>query len=125
MKDFRELEVWKTGLSLLIEIYKITAKFPRSEIYGLVDQIRRSANSIIANIAESQGRFSFADRVRVLYLARGEIFEVRSHLSVAHELKYTDKVTFEKLDSSYEVLAKQTSSLINYLEKRKHVWPNF
>lgn len=125
MKDFRELEVWKTGLSLLIEIYKITAKFPRSEIYGLVDQIRRSANSIIANIAESQGRFSFADRVRVLYLARGEIFEVRSHLSVAHELKYIDKVTFEKLDSSYEVLAKQTSSLINYLEKRKHVWPNF
>jgi|SRR3989344_5953045 len=121
MKDFRELEVWKTGLSLLIEIYKITAKFPRSEIYGLVDQIRRSANSIIANIAESQGRFSFADRVRVLYLARGEIFEVRSHLSVAHELKYIDKVTFEKLDSSYEVLAKQTSSLINYLEKRKHV----
>ena len=125
MKDFRELEVWKTGLSLLIEIYKITAKFPRSEIYGLVNQIRRSANSIIANIAESQGRFSFADRVRVLYLARGEIFEVRSHLSVAHELKYIDKVTFEKLDSSYEVLAKQTSSLINYLEKRKHVWPNF
>lgn len=118
-KTFRDLDVWKTGLALLIETYKISAKFPNTEIYGLTDQIRRSANSVIANIAESQGRYSFADRVRVLFQARGEIYEVRSHLSVAYELKYIDSVTFNKLDNGYEVLAKQTSSLISYLDKRK------
>lgn len=120
MKDFRELEIWKKGLDLLVEIYKVSAKFPKMEIYGLTDQIRRSANSIIANIAESQGRFTFADRIRVLYQARGEVYELRSHLSVAYKLKYIDSVTFEKLDSSYEVLAKQISSFVAYLEKRKH-----
>jgi four helix bundle protein len=118
-KTFRDLDVWKTGLALLIETYKISAKFPNTEIYGLTDQIRRAANSVIANIAESQGRYSFADRVRVLFQARGEIYEVRSHLSVAYELKYIDSVTFNKLDNGYEVLAKQTSSLISYLDKRK------
>jgi len=120
-KTFRDLEVWNDGLSLLIEIYQITANFPKTEIYGLIDQIRRSANSIIANIAESQGRFSYADRIRVLYVARGEAFETRSHLSVAYKLKYIDSVTFEKLDNGYEILAKRISSFIVYLEKRKHV----
>ena len=119
-KTFRDLEIWKTGLSLLIEIYKISAGFPKTEIFGLTDQIRRAANSVIANIAESQGRFTFPDRIRVLYQTRGEIYEVRSHLSVAYELKYIDRVTFDKLDNSYGILAKQTSSLISYLEKRKH-----
>lgn len=119
-KTFRDLEVWRTGLELLVKIYNITTKFPKSETYGLTDQIRRSANSIIANIAESQGRFTFADRVRVLYQSRGEIFEVRSHLSVAYELKYIDRETFEKFDADYEILAKRISSLIGYLEKRKH-----
>lgn len=119
--DFRDLEVWKEGLSLLVQIYKLSAGFPRAETYGLIDQIRRSANSVIANIAESQGRFSFADRVRVLYQSRGEAFEVRSHLSVALELKYIDSVAFRKLDDGYEVLSKRISSFISYLEKRKHV----
>lgn len=123
MKDFRELEVWKKGLDLLVEIYKVSAKFPNMEIYGLVDQIRRSANSIIANIAESQGRFTFPDRIRVLYQARGEVYELRSHLSVAYKLKYIDSVAFKKLDSSYEVLAKQISSFVAYLEKRKYARP--
>src|SRR5258706_1449032 len=119
-KTFRDLEIWQTGLELLVQVYKLSAKFPKSEMYGLVDQVRRSSNSVIANIAESQGRFSFADRTRVLYQVRGEIFEVRSHLSVAHELKYINSVTFEKLDNSYEILAKQINSFISYLEKSKH-----
>lgn len=118
--SFKDLEVWRTGLALLVEIYKLTSKFPKSETYGLVDQIRRASNSVIANIAESQGRFSFADKIRVLYQSRGEIYEVRSHLSVAHELKYIDSATFNKLDNSYEVLAKQISSFVSYLEKRKN-----
>ncbi len=120
-KDFRDLEVWKDGLSLLVQIYKLSANFPKTETYSLTDQIRRSANSVIANIAESQGRFTFADRVRVLYQSRGEIFEVRSHLSVALELEYIDSTVFKKLDEGYEVLSKRISSFISYLEKRKHV----
>lgn len=124
-KSFRNLDVWKNGLKLAIEIYKITLKFPKSETYGLIDQIRRASNSIIANIAESQGRYYFADRIRVLYQARGEIFEIRSHLSLALELKYIDIGLFKKIDNDYEILAKQTSSLIFYLDKKKNARPIF
>jgi four helix bundle protein len=119
-RSFRDLEVWREGLRLLTNVYIISSGFPRSELFGLTDQVKRAANSIIANIAESQGRFTFADKIRVLYQARGEAYEVRSHLSVAHELKYIDSKAFETLDSEYEILAKRISSFIVYLEKRKH-----
>lgn len=122
-KSFRDLDIWRSSLELLITIYQISAKFPKTETYGLTDQTKRAANSILANIAESQGRFTFPDRIRVLYQARGEVFEVRSHLSVAFELKYIDRATFQRLDEAYEILAKRISSFVSYLEKRKHARP--
>lgn len=120
-KHFRDLDIWKNGLSLLVEIYKISSQFPKTEMFGLCDQMKRALNSVIANIAESQGRFTFPEKIRVLYQVRGEIFEVRSHLSMVYELEYINKVTFDKLDDGYEVSAKQTSSFISYLEKRKSI----
>ncbi|MBU0570178.1 four helix bundle protein [Patescibacteria group bacterium] len=120
-KNFRDLEIWQLGLKLLIRVYKLTRDFPRSERYGLVDQIRRCANSIIANIAESYGRYHFADKIRTLYFSRGEVFEMRSHLSVACELKYIKKGEFDGLDSDYEILAKKVNSYIKYLKGRKRL----
>ena len=79
------------GYNLLMEIYMVSDLFPEVEKYALTSQMRRSSNSIIANIAESHGRFTYADKVRVLYIARGEITETRSHLSVAFGRKYIEK----------------------------------
>lgn len=103
--SFRDLKIWKKGYSLLLEIYKVTNFFPEEEKFGLTNQIRRSANSVIANIAEAQGRFHYADKCRVLYQARGESTETQSHLSVAFGLNYIDKAKFQKLDKEYEGLA--------------------
>ncbi|MFZ2979250.1 MAG: four helix bundle protein, partial [Candidatus Magasanikiibacteriota bacterium] len=64
-KDFHELQIWQDGYSLLMEIYIITELFPDFEKYSLVSQMTRSANSVIANIAESHGRYYFKDKVRV------------------------------------------------------------
>ncbi len=86
-KGFYDLNIWKKGYALLMEIYKITAAFPKEEKYGLATQIRRSANSVIANIAEAHGRYYFADKARVLYTSRGECEETRNHLRVALGLK--------------------------------------
>lgn len=82
-QSFRELRIWQKGYKLLMRIYKITAQYPPEEKYGLISDTRRSGNSIIANIAEAHGRYYFADKSRVLIIARGEVDEVRSHLSVA------------------------------------------
>ena len=116
-KGFYDLNIWKKGYALLMEIYKITAAFPKEEKYGLSGQIRKSANSVIANIAEAQGRYYFADKARVLYTSRGECEETRSHLRVALGLKYIDKNVFTYLDEEYEGLSKGISSYIRSLKK--------
>ena len=118
-KGFYELEIWKKGYELLMEIYKVTEAFPKEEKYNLISQIRSSANSIIANIAESHGRYYFADKVRVLYISRGEGKETRSHLRVALGLKYINEKTFNFLDKEYEGLLKGISGYIRALNLKK------
>ena len=118
-KEFYELDIWKKGYSLLMNIYDYSEQFPKTEVYALASQIQRSANSIIANIAESHGRFSYADKIRVLYIARGEITETRSHLSVAFGRKYIDKEKFIKLNQEYCQLTKSLNLYINSLRNKK------
>jgi len=117
--SFRDLKIWQNGYGLLMEIYRITAEYPEEEKYGLISDTRRSANSVIANIAEAHGRYYFADKSRVLYQSRGETEEIRSHLSVAQGLGYIDKNTFERLDSAYEGLSKGISSYVSSLKRQK------
>ena len=100
-----------------MEIYKITASFPGEEKYNLRSQIRSSANSVIANIAESHGRYYFADKVRVLYTSRGEGEETRSHFRLALGLKYIKTEEFDRLDKEYEGLLKGISAYIRSLKK--------
>ena len=117
--SFKQLDIWKSGYRLVLKIYQLTKQFPQTERYGLIDQMRRSANSVIANIAESQGRYFFKDKIRVLYLSRGEIFEMRSHLKVAHGLEYLSQNKFDTLDKEYEGLLVGLNRYINYLAKSR------
>jgi len=116
---FYDLNIWKKGYALLMEIYKITSAFPKEEKYGLVAQMRDAGNSVIGNIAEAHGRYYFADKTRVLYTARGECEETRSHLRVALGLKYIDKTVFNHLDEEYEGLSKGISSYIRFMKKNE------
>ena len=118
-KDFHELEIWKDGFSLLMQIYTISETFPSFEKYALTSQVIRSANGIIANIAESHGRFSYQDQIRVLYIARGEITETRSHLAVAFGQKYISTEKFTELNDGYVSLAKRLNAYISGIQKNK------
>ena len=79
-KSFREMPVWLKALKLSIEIFDLTIKLPKSEDYGLISQIRRSSNSISANIAEGFGRNSNKDKSHFYTYARGSVFETQSHI---------------------------------------------
>ena len=79
--------------------------------------MRKAANSVIANIAESQGRYYFADKARILYTSRGESEERRSHLRVALGLQYIDKEVFSRLDTEYEGLSKGIGTFIRTIKK--------
>ena len=114
-QSFYQLDIWKSGYTLVMNVYEVTSHFPVTEKYGLIDQLRRSTNSIIANIAESQGRFTYNDRIRVLYQARGEVFETRSHLKVAEGLGFLSEKTFRALDGDYENLLVKINAYIKYL----------
>lgn len=101
-----------------LEIYRITAKFPSGEKFSLVDQIRRSSVSVAANIAESSGRYHSKDKIQLLIVARGSIYETRSHLSIATGLEYLNKNDFGVLDNRYEILSKQLNSFINHIRTK-------
>jgi len=73
LKNYKELKVWQKSYKLCLEIYRITAKFPKEERYGLTSQIRRSVVSIPSNIAEGYGRKTTRDYIRMLYISYGSI----------------------------------------------------
>ena len=121
MRSFRDLDIWKEAHALRLEIYRISSSFPKEEKYNHTSQIRSSSSSVADLIAESHGRFHYADKVRVLYQARGEAEETRSQLSLASDLKYISKKTFDELDVRYNNLCMRINKYIMSLNKKKQI----
>lgn len=119
--EFYDLSIWKKGFELLLKIYDITSKYPKEEKYNLISQTTSAGNSIIAQIVEACGRYSFADKVRVLYQSRGECFETISHLKVAFALGYIKENDYTYLFTEYSGLAKGINSYIQSLSRYKKI----
>lgn len=116
-KDFEELRIWQEAERLLLEIYRIVAKFPKEEIYSLISQIKRAALSVPTNIAEGHGRRNYREIIQFLIIARGSIAETRSLLMSARDLKYLSEDDFNKLNSEYIGLAKGINSFITKIRQ--------
>jgi four helix bundle protein len=86
MRDFRQLLVWEKAHYFTLEIYKVTSRFPKEELYGLTSQLRRASASIAANIAEGFGRGGNVELARFLQIAMGSAFEVEYHILLARDL---------------------------------------
>lgn len=97
IKSYRDLEVWQKAIMLVKDIYVITKGFPRDEAYGLTSQVRRSAVSIAANIAEGRGRGSKKEFVRFLFISYGSLCELETHLIVAREIGALSAADMEML----------------------------
>ena len=89
-KTFEELIVWQKSHQSVLRIYKLTQSFPQHEVFGLVSQIRRSAVSVPANIAEGFKRKGKADKLRFFNISQASLEEVRYYLILAHDLGYSD-----------------------------------
>lgn len=113
--SYRDLLIWQKSMDLIVDIYKVSAKFPKEEIYGLTAQIRRASISVPSNMAEGYGRRSTGDYKRFLNMALGSLFEVQTQLEVSKRLKYLGENEFEPLNElSYEI-ERMTNSLISKL----------
>jgi len=89
-KTFEDLLVWQKAHSFVLVVYRATAAFPKSEIYGLSTQFRRAAVSIAANIAEGFRKRSKADKARFFNIAQGSVEECRYYLILSRDLGYFD-----------------------------------
>lgn len=89
MRNFRNLEIWRSSIQLVSEIYKLTNNFPEYEKYGLVSQIRRCAVSIPSNIAEGCSRDTSKEFSRFIQIAIGSSFELETQLLIAKKLAFT------------------------------------
>ena len=90
LKNFKELKVWQKAYQLCLEIYRVTKKFPREEIYGLTSQIRRSAVSVPSNIAEGYGRKTKGEYIQALYIAYGSNCELETQIMLSGDLGYIE-----------------------------------
>jgi four helix bundle protein len=115
MKDFRKLKVWQKAHQLTLKTYKATATFPKIEIYGITSQIRRSAVSIPANIAEGCGRNGDAELARFLQIAMGSASELEYHLLLAHDLNFLGHYEHEKLANEVVDVKRMLTSFIQKL----------
>jgi four helix bundle protein len=89
-QTYRDLDVWKKSMELVISIYQLCRQFPDSERFGLTSQLQRAAVSIPSNIAEGYGRLHSGDYARFLTIARGSLMEPETQLQIALHLGYIE-----------------------------------
>jgi four helix bundle protein len=118
MQDFKSLDVWREAKSLVLIIYKITETFPKHELFGLTNQMRRSAVSIPSNIAEGIGRRTNKDKTQFLYTSRGSLFELETQYIIAHELLYITIEDFNTLTNQVIKCRQLINGYINYLKDK-------
>lgn len=107
-KSFKDMVVWQNAIAVSKEVFEMTISLPKSEDYGLTSQIRRSANSVSANVAEAFGRKSKKDKSIFYVYARGSAFETQSHLEYGQKVGY-----FSNINETVE----QYSNIIHDLNK--------
>lgn len=116
MRDFRRLLVWEKSHRLVLDVYKITKNFPRSELYGLTSQMRRAGASIPANIAEGCGRNSQAEFARFLHIAMGSASELEYHLLLSHDLEFLDRNCYQQLYMQVTEVKRMLTGFVNQLK---------
>lgn len=108
IQNFRDLDVWKLGMEIVIDTYRITGKFPKEETYGLTGQMRRAAISIPSNIAEGFNRYHNKEYRQFLHIALGSCAELETQTEASFLLQYIDQTTrnqtIEKIDHESRML---------------------
>jgi len=116
-KDFTEFPVWKKAFSLLLFVYKVTKNFPSEEKFGITSDMRRSANSIVHNIAEGFGRFEARDKSRFYKFSRGSSFELHSQTLVSEALEYMNSKDSITIITDTRDIIEELNNLIKSIEK--------
>ena len=118
IKSFTDLNTWKEGHRLVLMIYEITKEFPREEMFGLNNQLRRAAVSITSNIAEGFSRHSYLEKARFYSMSLGSTTEVQNQILIAKDVKYIDNSEFQKIAEQTIIVHKLINGLIKGSKNR-------
>lgn len=116
---YRKLDVWNKAYLLTKNIYEVTGRFPKEEMYGLVSQMRRASVSIIANIAEGYGRNHLGEYIQFVSYAIGSSNELEVYILLSKDLKYLDDDTQTEMLSIHNEVGKMLNGLRTSLENKE------
>jgi four helix bundle protein len=117
IESYRDLRVWQESMALAEACYRLTASFPREEIFGMTAQMRRACSSIAANIAEGYGRDSRGAYAQFLKIAQGSLKEFETHLLLAVRVQLPTELLATPLLDKCDALGRMLRSLIRSIEK--------
>ncbi|ALA61163.1 four helix bundle protein [Nitrospira moscoviensis] len=108
IQNFRDLDVWKVGKEIVLDVYRTTSSFPKEEAYGLAAQMRRASVSIPSNVAEGFNRFHNKEYRQLLFVALGSCAELETQVEISSNLGYIEpkvrNLMIEKLDHESRML---------------------
>jgi len=114
---YRELTVWQKAMTLVRDVYLQTRGFPKEELYGLAQQMRRSAVSVPSNIAEGQGRLSKQEFKQFLGLARGSLLELETQELIAADLNYVERDKADAIVERTKDVLRMLNALMDSLDR--------
>jgi four helix bundle protein len=116
IKTFKDLIAWQKAHELALAIYRLTAPFPKSELFGLISQMRRASVSISSNIAEGFSRSGHKEKIHFYYIALSSLTELENQLILSNDLKYIDLNMYEEISSKIVTVQKLINGLIKKLK---------
>ena len=116
VKNYRDLLVWQKAMDLMMECYKLTEKFPKTEIYGLIGEIRRTSIHIPSYIADGHGRDYTNEFIQRLSAAHGQLMTLETQWIAADRLQYLSKNEIEPVLTSCSTVGKLINGLIRSLK---------
>jgi four helix bundle protein len=117
MINYKTLDAWKFSMQLVKEIYTLTKKFPKEELFGLASQTKRAAVSIPSNIAEGLGRQYKKDTLQFLHISRGSLYELETILNIAVMVEIISEMDFNEIIPKSEKALQVLNGFINYNQK--------
>jgi len=118
-KSFKEMPVWQLAMKVAEKIFYLTKDLPKNEDYGLTSQIRRSALSISANIAEGFGRNSIGEKMQFYSISRGSVFETMSHLEYVVRVSYFSDNQVTEIEKLLTVIHKELNTILKTFKSQK------
>ena len=116
MRSYKELIVWQKSIELVVTMYEITEKFPKSELFGLISQMRRAAVSIPSNIAEGSRRRSIKDSSHFYTIAFASGAELETQIEIVKHLPFSKNMSFTRIDQLLDEVMRMLNKLAYRIE---------